>query len=171
MWNTYLEGGCKNEGAVVNRTHSSTYKTAYNDACTTHYTILYVQSSSWRRTLRFETCRRHHKLKWYEGCSESNAPHFFSENICSDCTQFTHSITGCFLYTCYFSTQSPSTSTALHQRETSACMPSLYQLVSCSRDHVLTARITLSSSSNLVPRSASYSGPKRWKSDGARSGL
>jgi len=29
---------------------------------------------------------------------------------------------------------------ALHQRETRACMPSLYQLVSCSHSHVLTAR-------------------------------
>jgi hypothetical protein len=50
-------------------------------------------------------------------------------------------------------------------------MPSLYQLVSCSRSHVLTARITLSSSSNFVPRSVSFRGLKRWKSDGARSGL
>ena len=40
---------------------------------------------------------------------------------------------------------------------------SLYQLVSCSRSHVLTARIMLSSSSNLVPRSAFFSGPKGWK--------
>ena len=47
----------------------------------------------------------------------------------------------------------------------------LYQLVPCSRSHVLTARITLSSSPNLVPRSASFNCPKRWKSDGARSGL
>ena len=85
--------------------------------------------------------------------------------------KFTHSITGSFLYTCYFTTLSPSKSTALRQRETRARMSSPCQLVSCSRSHVLTARITLSSSSNLVPRSASFSGPKRWKSDGARAGL
>jgi hypothetical protein len=31
-------------------------------------------------------------------------PHiFFSETIYSECMKFTHSITGCFLYTCYFS--------------------------------------------------------------------
>jgi hypothetical protein len=95
-------------------------------------------------------------------------PHiFFSETIYSECMKFTHSINGCFLYTSYFSTWSPSKSTALRQRKTRACIPSLYQLVSCSRSHVITARITLSSSSNLVPRSASFSGPKRWKSDGA----
>ena len=46
-----------------------------------------------------------------------------------------------------------------------ACTPSLYQLVSFSRSHVLTAWITLSLSSNLVPRSVSFSGPKRWKSE------
>ena len=39
---------------------------------------------------------------------------------------------------------------ALRQRETRECMPLLYQLISCSRSHVLAARITLSSS-NLVP--------------------
>jgi hypothetical protein len=33
--------------------------------------------------------------------------------------------------------------TALRQRETRECMPFLYQLVSCSCIHVLTARITL----------------------------
>jgi len=76
-----------------------------------------------------------------------------------------------FLYTCCFSIYSPSTSTVLRQCETRACMPSLYQLVSCSRSHVLTATITLWSSSNLVQCSVSFSGPKRWKSDGARSGL
>ena len=44
-------------------------------------------------------------LHKYEGCSESNAPHFFfSETIYSECMKFTHSITGCFFYTCYFST-------------------------------------------------------------------
>jgi hypothetical protein len=78
----------------------------------------------------------------YEGCSERNAPHFFSETIYSECMKFTQSITGCFLYTCYFSTQSSSKSTALRQRETRACMPSMYQFVSCSRSHVLTVRIT-----------------------------
>ena len=32
-------------------------------------------------------------------------PHiFFSETVYSACMKFTHSITGCFLYTCYFST-------------------------------------------------------------------
>jgi len=44
------------------------------------------------------------KLKMYEGCSESNAPLFFSGTIYSECMKFTHLITGCFLYTCYFST-------------------------------------------------------------------
>ena len=29
---------------------------------------------------------------------------FFSETTYSECMKFTHSITGCFLYTCYFST-------------------------------------------------------------------
>ena len=64
-----------------------------------------------------------------------------------------------------------SKSTALHQREIRACMPSLYQFVSCSHCHVLTARITLSSSSNLVPRSAFFSGPKGWKHLGQWSGI
>jgi hypothetical protein len=41
----------------------------------------------------------------YKGCSESNAPHFFFlETIYSACMKFKHSTTGCFLYTCYFST-------------------------------------------------------------------
>jgi hypothetical protein len=31
-------------------------------------------------------------------------------------------------------------STALPQRETRTCMPSLYQLVSCSRSHALCSR-------------------------------
>jgi len=53
------------------------------------------------------------------------------------------------------------TSAALRQRETRARVPSLYQIFSFSRSHVLTARITLSSPSNLAPRSASFSGPKR----------
>ena len=97
----------------------------------------------------------------YEGCSESNAPHFFFlETMYSECMKFMHTITGCFLYRCYFSTLSPSTSTALHQCKTRACMPSLYQLVSCSCSHVLTVRIMLSSSSNIVPHSTSFSGPK-----------
>jgi hypothetical protein len=82
-------------------------------------------------------------IRLCEGCSKSNAPHFFpSETIYSECMKLTHSITGCFLYTRSFFTYSPSTSMALHQRETSAWKPSLYQLVSCSRSHVLTARIT-----------------------------
>ena len=106
------------------------------------------------------------------GLLRKQCPTFlFSETIHSECTKFTHSITGYVLYTCYFSTYSPSMSTALRQRETNACIPSLHQIVSCSRSHVLTARVTLSSSSKLVPRSASFSGPKRWKYDGARSGI
>ena len=40
-----------------------------------------------------------------------------------------------------------------------------------ARSHVLTARITLASSSNIVTRSASFSGPKRCKFDSARVGL
>jgi hypothetical protein len=44
------------------------------------------------------------------------------------------------------------------------------QLVSCSHSHILTARTMLSSSSDLVPCTVSLSGPKRWKSDGPRSG-
>jgi len=42
----------------------------------------------------------------YEGCSESNVPHFFffAETIYSDCMQFTNSVTGRFFYTCDFST-------------------------------------------------------------------
>jgi hypothetical protein len=70
-------------------------------------------------------------------------PHiFFSEIIYSECTKFTHSITGDFLYTCFFPPQFPSTSTVLLQRETRTCTLSLYQLVSCSSTHVLIARIT-----------------------------
>jgi hypothetical protein len=39
----------------------------------------------------------------YEGCSESNAPHFFfSETIYSECMKSTHSIPGCFVYTLFF---------------------------------------------------------------------
>jgi len=46
-----------------------------------------------------------------------------------------------------FPTYSPSTSTALRQRETRTCMPSLYQLVSCSRGHAL----------NVLPPPPSFS--------------
>ena len=77
--------------------------------------------------------------------------------------KFTHSITVCFLYTCHFSTYSPSTSTALRQRETRAYMPFPYQLVSCSRSHVLAPRITLLSSSNLVQRSVAFSDLKKYE--------
>ena len=41
------------------------------------------------------------KAAKYEVCSESNALHFFSRK---ECMEFTHSITGYFLYTCYFFT-------------------------------------------------------------------
>jgi hypothetical protein len=74
----------------------------------------------------------------YEGCSESNAPHFFLGNYLLRMYEIHAQYNWMFLYICYFSTQSPSTSTALRQRETRACMPSLYQLVFCSRSHVLT---------------------------------
>jgi len=41
------------------RTHSSIYTNAYTDARTAHRTVLYIQSSSWRWTHGFETCRWH----------------------------------------------------------------------------------------------------------------
>jgi len=45
------------------RKNSPTYKTANNDACKTYQSVLYIQSSSWRWTIGFETCRRHQKIK------------------------------------------------------------------------------------------------------------
>ena len=89
----------------------------------------------------------------------------FAQNVCNSRTvqldvSFTHDI---FPYSLHLRLRPYASAKQGH-----AC---LYQLGSCSRSHVLTAWITLSSSSNLVPRSASFSGPKRWKSDGARSGL
>ena len=45
-----------------------------------------------------------HILFQNEGCPESNAHILFSETIHSDCMQFPHSTTGCFLYTRDFST-------------------------------------------------------------------
>jgi len=107
----------------------------------------------------------------YEGCSERNDPHFFLWNYLFRMYEIHAQCNWMFpLHTLFFHI-SPFTSAALRQRETRACMPSLYQLISYSRNHVLTARITLSSSSKLVPRSLSFSGPKRWKSDGARWGI
>jgi len=73
--------------------------------------------------------------------------------------KFTHGITGCFLYTCYFFFHVISVY-ASRNRETMACVPSPYQLVSCSHG-LVTAGITLSASSNFVQRSASSSGPQK----------
>jgi hypothetical protein len=67
----------------------------------------------------------------YEVCSESNAPHFFfSETIYSECMKFTHSITGCFLYTCKSPSPSPSSRTWLREQETSWFREGMHALVS-----------------------------------------
>ena len=81
----------------------------------------------------------------------------FAQNVCNSRTvqldvSFTHDI---FPYSLHLRLRPYASAKQGH-----AC---LYQLGSCSRSHVLTAWITLSSSSNLVPRSASFSGPKKMK--------
>ena len=101
----------------------------------------------------------------YEGCSEINAPHSFLGYYLLRMYEIHAQYNWMFpLHRLFIHTIFKST--ALHQHETRACMPCLYQLVSCSHSHVLTARIMLSSSSNLVPRSAFFSGPKGWKTFG-----
>jgi hypothetical protein len=113
-----------------------------------------------------------YEVHHWDGLRWHDIPHiFFSEYIYSKWLKFCDNINECFFYTNYFSTQSPSSCTALCQCGTSACIPCWYQLLSCLHSHFLTASITLLSSSKRVPRKASLRDPKRWKSDGARSGL
>jgi len=93
---------------------------------------------------------------WYEGCSESNAPHFFSPlgNYLFRMYEIHARYNWMFpLHMLFFHIISIYVY-GLTPGQKRACMPSLYQLVSCSCSHVLTAQITLSSSSNLVPHSA-----------------
>jgi len=68
----------------------------------------------------------------YEGCPESNALCFSAVNIYLKIMKITHTQVRRFVSEPYFSTKSPSTSTALRQRETSACMPCRYHSMSCS---------------------------------------
>jgi hypothetical protein len=94
---------------------------------------------------------------------------FPSVNIYSKIMKITHIQVRRFVSKPYFSTESPSTAIALCLRETSACMSCQYYSLSGSCSQDLTALIT--SSSVFTPQTALFSAPKRWKSEGARSGF
>jgi hypothetical protein len=67
-----------------------------------------------------------------ESCSKSKAPYFFSRKYLFKTNKITYIQVRWFVSKPYFSTKSPSTCTALRQRETSACMPCRYHSLSCS---------------------------------------
>jgi hypothetical protein len=82
-------------------------------------------------------------------------PHVISAvNIYSKIMKITHIQVRSSVSKPYFPTKSQSTSTALRQQETSACMPYRYHSLSCSCSQVLTALITSSSGLNFRQRTA-----------------
>ena len=108
--------------------------------------------------------------------------HFLTETICSllmyecssksFCTFFLTLFIKNFKSKLYhFSIQSPCFVMHFSQHPTNFLMPSAKNVFGWARSHWCTAAFTSSLHENRLPLKASLSGLKRWKSDGAKSGL
>ena len=96
----------------------------------------------------------------YEGCSESNAPHFFLGNYLLRMYEIHTQYNWMFPLHALFSHIISIYVYGLTPARNKEMHAFMYQLASYSRSHALTARITLLSSSNFVPSSASFSDQK-----------